>query len=125
MHPAITGCLVPSKLYGIMAAGTPVLAMVPPETDFHTLIERENVGFAVSPGDLDTMEACIVRCADGQVDLEAMGLRARELAEAELIGPILLGMKKPVHILPLGSSVRDIVNMAAIAVMDAQTKPQE
>lgn len=44
-----------------------------------------------------------------------------EIGGAEAIGPILLGMKKPVHVLQLGSSVRDIVNMAAIAVVDAQT----
>jgi malate dehydrogenase (oxaloacetate-decarboxylating)(NADP+) len=45
-----------------------------------------------------------------------------ELGESELIGPILLGMKKPVHILQLGSSVTEIVNIAAIAVVDAQRK---
>jgi malate dehydrogenase (oxaloacetate-decarboxylating)(NADP+) len=44
-----------------------------------------------------------------------------EIGGAEAIGPILLGMKKPVHILQLGSSIRDIVNMAAIAVVDAQS----
>lgn len=43
-----------------------------------------------------------------------------EIGGAESIGPILLGMKKPVHVLQLGSSIRDIVNMAAIAVVDAQ-----
>jgi malate dehydrogenase (oxaloacetate-decarboxylating)(NADP+) len=43
-----------------------------------------------------------------------------ELGNAEAIGPILLGMKKPVHILQLGSSVREIVNMVAISVVDAQ-----
>ncbi|MCE2845983.1 MAG: NADP-dependent malic enzyme [Sphingobacteriales bacterium] len=41
---------------------------------------------------------------------------------AEAIGPILLGMKKPVHILQLGSSVREIVNMVTIAVVDAQVR---
>lgn len=45
-----------------------------------------------------------------------------QLGEAEVIGPILLGMKKPVHILQLGSTVREIVNIAAIAVVDAQMK---
>jgi malate dehydrogenase (oxaloacetate-decarboxylating)(NADP+) len=45
-----------------------------------------------------------------------------ELGEFELIGPILLGMRKSVHILQLGSSVTEIVNMAAIAVVDAQTQ---
>lgn len=43
-----------------------------------------------------------------------------EIGGAEAIGPILLGMKKPVHVLQFGSSVREIVNMAAIAVVDAQ-----
>lgn len=46
----------------------------------------------------------------------------QELGAAEAIGPILLGMKKPVHILQLGSSVREIVNMITIAVVDAQSK---
>src|SRR4026208_1906239 len=44
----------------------------------------------------------------------------KELEAADMIGPILLGLKKPVHILQLGSSVRSIVNMALIAVVDAQ-----
>ncbi|HMR47521.1 MAG TPA: phosphate acyltransferase, partial [Bacteroidia bacterium] len=43
---------------------------------------------------------------------------------ANAIGPVLLGMKKPVHILQLGSSVRDIVNMVTIAVIDAQRSKQ-
>lgn len=46
----------------------------------------------------------------------------QEIGHAEAIGPVLLGMKKPVHILQLGSSVREIVNMVAIAVVDAQEK---
>lgn len=48
-----------------------------------------------------------------------------EIGGAEAIGPILLGMKKPVHILQLGSSIREIVNMAAVAVVDAQTYSQK
>jgi malate dehydrogenase (oxaloacetate-decarboxylating)(NADP+) len=44
------------------------------------------------------------------------------LAGAEAIGPILLGMNKPVHVLQRGVDVADIVNMAAIAVVDAQEK---
>ncbi|MDQ3049645.1 MAG: NADP-dependent malic enzyme [Bacteroidota bacterium] len=46
----------------------------------------------------------------------------QEMGAAEAIGPILLGMKKPVHILQLGSSVREIVNMVTIAVVDAQAR---
>jgi malate dehydrogenase (oxaloacetate-decarboxylating)(NADP+) len=47
------------------------------------------------------------------------------LAGAEEIGPILLGMRKPVHVLQRGVEVADIVNMAAIAVVDAQEKAAE
>jgi malate dehydrogenase (oxaloacetate-decarboxylating)(NADP+) len=46
----------------------------------------------------------------------------QELGGAEAVGPILLGMKKSVHVLQLGSSVREIVNMVTIAVVDAQEK---
>jgi malate dehydrogenase (oxaloacetate-decarboxylating)(NADP+) len=49
----------------------------------------------------------------------------QELGEAEAIGPILLGLKKPVHVVQLGSSVREIVNMVTIAVVDVQVKEQE
>ncbi|WP_277057822.1 NADP-dependent malic enzyme [Trichlorobacter lovleyi] len=42
------------------------------------------------------------------------------LGGAEAIGPILMGMQKPVHVLQRGDDVSDIVNMAAIAVVDAQ-----
>lgn len=44
----------------------------------------------------------------------------QEIGGAEAIGPVLMGMRKPVHVLQLGSSVREIVNMVAIAVVDAQ-----
>ncbi|WP_121812890.1 NADP-dependent malic enzyme [Mucilaginibacter kameinonensis] len=46
----------------------------------------------------------------------------QEIGGAEAVGPILVGLKKPVHVLQLGSSVREIVNMVTIAVVDAQAK---
>jgi len=46
----------------------------------------------------------------------------KELEVADAVGPILLGLKKPVHVLQLGSSIRSILNMAQIAVLDAQLK---
>ena len=47
-----------------------------------------------------------------------------EIGGAETIGPVLLGMRKPVHILQLGSSIREIVNMTAISVVDAQVQEE-
>ncbi len=49
----------------------------------------------------------------------------QELGDADAVGPILLGLNKPVHILQLGSSVREIVNMVTIAVVDVQAKEEE
>ena len=46
----------------------------------------------------------------------------KELNNVDSIGPIMMGMKKPVHILQLGASVEEMVNMAAVAVVDAQEK---
>jgi len=45
------------------------------------------------------------------------------LGNAQAIGPILLGMGAPVHVLQTGDDVRDIVNMAAVAVMDVLSRP--
>jgi len=44
------------------------------------------------------------------------------LGGATAIGPILLGMRRPVHVLERGADVQDIVNMAAVAVVDAQER---
>ena len=46
----------------------------------------------------------------------------QEMGNIESIGPILLGMKKPVHVLQIGASVREIVNVVSIAVSDAQSR---
>ncbi|MFM7473697.1 MAG: phosphate acyltransferase, partial [Crocinitomicaceae bacterium] len=46
----------------------------------------------------------------------------QQMMDVDAIGPILVGLRKPVHILQLGSSVREIINMVKIAVIDAQSK---
>ena len=46
----------------------------------------------------------------------------QEMTDSDAIGPILVGLKKSVHVLQMGSSVREIVNMVKVAVVDAQTK---
>jgi malate dehydrogenase (oxaloacetate-decarboxylating)(NADP+) len=46
----------------------------------------------------------------------------QEVSGVDLIGPILLGLNKPVHILQLGSHIQSIYNMVLVAVIDAQTK---
>ncbi|MDX2359257.1 MAG: NADP-dependent malic enzyme [Crocinitomicaceae bacterium] len=46
----------------------------------------------------------------------------QEVTEGDAIGPVLIGLKKSVHVLQMGSSVREIINMVKVAVVDAQTK---
>ncbi len=46
----------------------------------------------------------------------------QRLTDATVIGPILMGMKKPVHVIQRGDTVTDILNMTAIAVVEAMNK---
>jgi malate dehydrogenase (oxaloacetate-decarboxylating)(NADP+) len=49
----------------------------------------------------------------------------QEMGKFEAIGPILLGLKRPLHILQLGSSIREIVNLVSLAVVDAQNQERK
>jgi malate dehydrogenase (oxaloacetate-decarboxylating)(NADP+) len=68
--------------------------------------------------DMDVNTFIFPNLSSGNIAYKMM----HELAGVEVIGPILLGIKKPVHILHLESSVREIVDMAAIGVIDAQSQ---
>ena len=46
----------------------------------------------------------------------------KEMGDREAIGPVLLGMKRPVHVLQIGSSVREILNMITLGVVDVQNR---
>lgn len=46
----------------------------------------------------------------------------QEITEGDAVGPILVGLKKSIHVLQMGSSVREIINMVKVAVVDAQNK---
>ena len=48
-----------------------------------------------------------------------------ELGGAEVIGPVLLGMRHPVHFLQRGSTVQDIVNLVTLASVDAQVRSEQ
>ncbi len=87
---------------------------------FNKDILKENYPFSdLSQGDVNTL--IFPNLAAGNV---AYGL-LQEVGGADAIGPVLLGLKKPVHVLQLGSSVRSIINMVLIAVIDAQAKQKD
>ncbi|MEJ7766572.1 MAG: NADP-dependent malic enzyme [Chitinophagaceae bacterium] len=84
---------------------------------FNTEIMRDNYPFC-ELADLDVNTLIFPNLAAGNIAYNLL----KEVGGADAIGPILLGLKKPVHVLQLGSSVRSIYNMALIAVVDAQIK---
>ena len=85
---------------------------------FNKEILRENYPFSelVDNGNVNTL--IFPNLSAGNIAYNLL----QEVGEADAIGPILLGLKKPVHVLQLGSSTRNIVNMVKIAVIDAQDK---
>ncbi len=66
--------------------------------------------------DMDINTVIFPNLSSGNIAYKMM----QQIGGAEVVGPILLGLKKPVHILQIESSEREILNMAAIAVVDAQ-----
>ncbi|QEF99496.1 putative glycosyl transferase [Stieleria maiorica] len=69
MHEKVTGCLCPSKLYGIMAAGRGVLAIADPQTDLCQTIRERDLGWCVRPGSASAI-------ADAVAEAEAESRRA-------------------------------------------------
>ena len=84
---------------------------------FNKELMKENYPFS-ELADKDVNTLIFPNLASGNIAYNLL----KELEAADAVGPILLGLKKPVHILQLGSSVRSIINMALIAVVDAQIK---
>lgn len=82
MDERITGLMAPSKLYGILATGSPILAIVPPSCEVWRIVERERIGWCVRPGD-DQGLAAALRDATAATESQraAMSARARQLAE--------------------------------------------
>lgn len=84
---------------------------------FNTQLLRDNYPFSeLVTGNANTL--IFPNLDAGNIAYKLM----QEIGGAEAIGPVLLGLAKPVHILQLGSAVREIVNMVTIAVVDAQSR---
>ncbi|MDB5280124.1 MAG: malic protein NAD-binding protein [Ferruginibacter sp.] len=84
---------------------------------FNKEILKDNYPFTeLLDGDVNTL--IFPNLAAGNIAYNLL----QEVGGADSIGPVLLGLKKPVHVLQLGSSIRSIFNMVLIAVVDAQLK---
>lgn len=87
---------------------------------FNKQIRMEKFPFS-KIGDNDVNTIIFPNLSSGNIAYKMM----MEITDAEIIGPILLGIKKPINVLQMGASVREIVNMAAITAIGAQTYTDE
>jgi glycosyltransferase involved in cell wall biosynthesis len=80
--PGMSGVSVPSRLYNVLAAGKPVLAVADPDSELARVVLEEGVGWVVAPGDLAGLVEAIGAAADPGARAE-MGRRARDAAVAK------------------------------------------
>ncbi len=79
----LSGFVVPSRLYGILAAGRPVIVAADPDSETARLVCEVGCGVVLPPDRPDLLAGAIRDAHDGRIDLEEMGRRAREYAERD------------------------------------------
>lgn len=89
VHPNALDYLMPSKLYGIMAAARPILAVVRPTSHLARIIEAGQIGTIVPPGDSNAIAAAIRAARCDRNRLELQGKEARRLVETEYDRPVV------------------------------------
>jgi glycosyltransferase involved in cell wall biosynthesis len=82
LKPELEGLIVPSKFYGIAAAGRPLIAVGARDGEIARLVRRHDCGVVIEPGDVDTLVATLVGLATDEDKRLAMGARARSMLDA-------------------------------------------
>ena len=80
MRRGLEGLVVPSKLYTTLAAGRPILAVVPGESDVAKIVEEAECGFVADPDDPGAVTQAVRSAISSRELLSLMGQRAREIA---------------------------------------------
>jgi glycosyltransferase involved in cell wall biosynthesis len=79
----LAGYIVPSRMWGVLAAGRPVIAAAEDESETAAVVRETGCGVVVPPGDVPQLAAAIRTAHDGGYDLDEMGRRARMYAETQ------------------------------------------
>ena len=79
----MAGISVPSRMYNIMAAGKPIIAVVDENSELALVVKEEQIGWVVLPGDVDQLVAVILEAHVNPARLTEMGQRARRVAETK------------------------------------------
>ncbi|WP_238475895.1 glycosyltransferase family 4 protein [Clostridium manihotivorum] len=80
----IKGVSVPSKLYGVMAAGKSVLGVLEHGSEARRIIEEANCGICIDPGDYEGIYEALLDIIEGRLDIKATGILGRRFLEANL-----------------------------------------
>jgi colanic acid biosynthesis glycosyl transferase WcaI len=81
LAPGLSGYVVPSRIYGILAAGRPVIAAVPDDCETAALVREAECGVVVAPDDPRLLADTIRSAHSGDLDLKSMGRRGRDYVE--------------------------------------------
>jgi putative colanic acid biosynthesis glycosyltransferase WcaI len=92
----LSGFVVPSRLYGILAAGRPVIASAEPDSETAQVVTEVGCGVVLPPGRPELVARAIRDAYDGRLDLEDMGRRGREYVTAEADRAVAVGRYRSV-----------------------------
>jgi colanic acid biosynthesis glycosyl transferase WcaI len=96
LKEGLEGMAVPCKIYGILAAGIPVIAMVPPESEIAMIVNEEKCGFVIGPTDLDGLIRSITVLKSDKTLQKQMGQNSRNAFEKKYTTKIIAGKYKSV-----------------------------
>ena len=82
LNPKLEGLLVPSKFYGIAAAGRPIIVIADENGEIARLVEQHGCGIVIPPGDADTLVAALRLLSNAPETVSEMGRRARAMLDA-------------------------------------------
>jgi glycosyltransferase involved in cell wall biosynthesis len=83
LRPELDGLIVPSKFYGIAAAGKPMIAVTAKDGELAQLVSRNDCGIVIEPGDAEGLAKAIVQLSLNAENRVAMGARARAMLDAQ------------------------------------------
>jgi len=89
LRKGLEGMAVPSKIYGILAAGVPVIAMVPEQSEIAYIVREENCGYVVDPGDVDGLINAIRELKSDEQLRQKMGINGRNAFEQKYTTKII------------------------------------
>ncbi len=83
LNPELEGLLLPSKFYGIAAAGKPIIFIGSHDGEVARLVRQSACGIVIAPGDADTLVGALQRWSNAPQTVAEMGLRARAMLDAQ------------------------------------------